>query len=84
MRGVKPRRRSLLYAGMCLMLCACAAADVSSTAYVPTSLVAHWDGIDNTLTSGVRSHDPDATVWSDLTGNGNDVELLSTIVEVGR
>lgn len=67
---------------LCLLACACAAADVSSTAYVPTSLVAHWDGIDNTLTSGVRSHDPNATVWSDLTGNGNDVALPLTFVDV--
>lgn len=43
----------------------------ASTDYVQDGLVAHWDGIDNTLEGGTRSHNANATTWSDLTGNGN-------------
>ena len=49
----------------------------ASDCYVTDGLVLHLDGIDNTLTAGVRSHAADATVLSDLTGNGNDVAVPS-------
>ena len=36
--------------------------------YVKRGLVAHYDGVDN---AGTGMHDPAATTWTDLTGNGN-------------
>ncbi len=51
----------------------------SSDGYVKEGLVAHWDAIDNTLVDGVRSHDPAATTWCDLTGNGSDVAIPSFV-----
>ncbi len=39
-------------------------------------LVGHWDGIDNTLAEdGTRSHQETLSVWSDLSGKGNDVRV---------
>jgi len=55
------------------------ASDVSSSVYVQDGLVAHWDGIDNTLTNGVRFHDNAATNWCDLSGQGNDVWMPSFV-----
>ena len=37
--------------------------------YVQDGLVAMWDGIEN---AGWGVHDPNATTWKDLTGNGYD------------
>ena len=39
--------------------------------YVQDGLVAMWDGIEN---AGWGVHDPNATTWKDLTGNGYDGE----------
>ncbi len=50
----------------------------TSKDYVQGGLIAHWDGIDNTLTDGVRSHKADATTWSDLAGL-NDVTIPSRV-----
>ncbi len=50
----------------------------TSADYVQGGLIAHWDGIDNTLTDGVRSHTENATVWSDLAGL-NDVTLPACV-----
>lgn len=50
-------------------------ADVGSSAYVQAGLTAHWDGIDNTVTNGVRFHDSAATNWCDLSGQANNVWL---------
>ncbi len=55
-----------------LVCLAGAANTVGSTAYVQAGLKAHWDGIDNTMTNGVRFHDPAATNWCDLSGQAND------------
>ncbi len=49
-----------------------------SSSYVQVGLIAHWDGIDNTLADGVRSHTADATIWCDLVGE-NDVTLPSYV-----
>ena len=38
--------------------------------YVQDGLIAMWDGIEN---AGWGVHDPAATVWKDLSGNGNDL-----------
>ena len=38
--------------------------------YVQDGLIAMWDGIEN---AGWGVHDPNATTWKDLTGNGNDL-----------
>lgn len=40
--------------------------------YVQDGLTAMWDGIEN---AGWGVHNPDATVWKDLTDNGLDAEL---------
>lgn len=37
--------------------------------YVADGLVAQWDAVEN---AGPDTHDPDATIWKDLTGNGLD------------
>ena len=57
------------------------ATDVGSSAYVQAGLAAHWDGIDNTVTNGVRFHDSAATNWCDLSGQMNNV-WLPTFVSV--
>lgn len=54
------------------------AGEFKSDAYVTNGLVAHWDGVDNALVDGVRSHAGAPAVWSDLSGNGNDVVLPAT------
>lgn len=41
--------------------------------YVQNGLVAMWDGIEN---AGYRQHDPNATVWKDLSGNNMDFPLV--------
>ena len=43
---------------------------------VRRGLVAHFDGIDN---AGTGSHDPAATTWTDLTGNGNTGALAANV-----
>lgn len=43
--------------------------------YVQSGLIAMWDGIEN---AGWGTHDASATVWVDLSGNGNDLELKNT------
>ena len=40
--------------------------------YVKDGLIAMWDGIEN---SGFGTNDANATVWVDLSGNGNDVDV---------
>lgn len=40
--------------------------------YVQDGLVAMWDGIEN---AGWGTHDPNATMWKDLTGKGSDWKL---------
>ena len=42
---------------------------LTSLSYVTLGLVALYDGIDN---AGYDTHDPNATTWADLSGNGND------------
>ena len=46
-------------------------AEVDVTKYICNGLVAHYDGIRN-AGAGV-AHDPEATVWKDLSGNGYDL-----------
>ena len=41
--------------------------------YVPDGLVAMWDGEWN---AGGGVHDPNATVWKDLSGNGYDMNVV--------
>ena len=43
--------------------------------YVQDGLIAMWDGIENV---GWGVHDPNATVWKDLSGNGHDLLLSGT------
>lgn len=46
--------------------------------YVQDGLIAMWDGIEN---AGWGVHDPNATVWKDLSGNGNDLSLVNVGIE---
>ena len=64
---------------MAVAVCVCAlgAMAYTSKSYVQDGLIAQWDGIDNVLLDGVRLHDANAEVWSDLTGNGNDFAVGS-------
>ena len=43
---------------------------------VRRGLVAHFDGVDN---AGTGTHDPAATTWTDLTGNGNTGTLAANV-----
>ncbi len=70
-----PLKRGVLACFAALVCLAGAANTVGSTAYVQAGLKAHWDGIDNTMTNGVRFHDPAATNWCDLSGQTNNVWL---------
>ena len=60
---------------VCAVVSTCAVlsayAEVDVTKYVRNGLVAHYDGIRN-AGAGV-AHDPAATVWKDLSGNGYDL-----------
>ncbi len=73
------RTMAALGAALCGCLGGFAANAPGSDAYVKDGLVAHWDGIDNTLKDGVRSHDAAATTWCDLSGQGNDVAIPSFV-----
>ena len=44
--------------------------------YVQDGLIAMWDGIEN---AGWGKHDASATVWKDLSGNGNDLTQTGTV-----
>ena len=44
--------------------------------YVQDGLIAMWDGIEN---AGWGIHDPNATVWKDISGHGNDAVLSGSI-----
>ena len=52
-------------------------AAVTSRSYVQRGLTAQYDGINNV--GHDVSHDPGATVWKDLTGNGNDGTCASVL-----
>ncbi len=49
---------------------------VNAFSYIQKGLVACYDGIEN---AGVGVHDPNATTWVDLTGNGNDGTVTTGI-----
>lgn len=49
--------------------------------YIQDGLVAMWDGIEN---AGWGIHDPNATVWKDLSGNGYDIPLTSNAIVDGN
>ena len=44
--------------------------------YIQDGLIAMWDGIEN---AGWGVNDPSATVWKDLSGNGNDLTQTGTV-----
>ena len=54
---------------------------VNAFSYVQKGLVACYDGIEN---AGAGTHDPNATTWVDLTGNGNDGTVGSGITSVSE
>ena len=68
-------KKLMIAVGACV--CALGAMAYTSKSYVQDGLIAQWDGIDNVLLDGVRLHDANAEVWSDLTGNGNDFAVGS-------
>lgn len=47
----------------------------TAKSYVQDWLMAMWDGIEN---AGWLTHDPNATTWKDLTGNGYDIAIPSS------
>ena len=49
-----------------------ASADIPASAYIQDGLVAQYDGIDN---AGTGTHDPNATTWKDLKGQGGDLSV---------
>ena len=53
----------------CIAGAAFADAVCTSASYVQDGLVAQWDGIDNAIVNGNRTHNASATVWKDLIGN---------------
>ena len=59
---------------------------LTSQSYRGSGLIAQWDAIDNAVDAGGnRYHDPAATVWKDLSGNGMDLEIKNgTWPEDGR
>ena len=70
--GRKTKMKKLLIIGTAAVCIAGAAfADVAYTSadYVQDGLVAQWDGIDNAIVNGNRTHDASATVWKDLIGS---------------
>ncbi|MGN0845956.1 MAG: LamG domain-containing protein [Kiritimatiellia bacterium] len=71
-----------LASAMGLAFAAQGAAVPGSESYVQDGLVLHWDGIDNTLQNGVRSHAAAPTKWCDLSGQGNDVTIPTKFVTV--
>ena len=56
-------------AAVCISGEAFADAAYTSANYVQDGLVAQWDGIDNAIVNGNRTHDASATVWKDLIGS---------------
>ncbi|MDR2162662.1 MAG: LamG domain-containing protein [Clostridiales Family XIII bacterium] len=51
------------------------------TGHVEAGLLMHRDGIYNSMTGGVPHHKEDTNVWSDISGNGNDMQLM--VIEGG-
>ena len=49
--------------------------------YVQDGLIAMWDGIEN---AGLCVHDPNATVWKDLTGSGYNFQIPTVGVEIKK
>ena len=62
------KRLALLLAVVPFLFVAPSRAALDAHSYVQRGLVACYDGIDN---AGTGTHDPAATTWADLTGNGN-------------
>lgn len=56
-------------AAVCISGEAFADAAYTSANYVQDGLIAQWDGIDNAIVNGNRTHDASATAWKDLIGN---------------
>ncbi|MDR2162476.1 MAG: prepilin-type N-terminal cleavage/methylation domain-containing protein [Clostridiales Family XIII bacterium] len=50
----------------------------STDGYVQDGLVMHLDAIENSTKGVGASHNPDTSIWSDLSGHGNDVRLMTT------
>ena len=73
--GVRRRKeaqnmKKMLLLGAAIAAAGTAVAAVSSCSYSQRGLVAQYDGINNA--GHDAAHNPSATVWKDLTGNGND------------
>ena len=67
-------KRLSMFAGLVLTagagVAASPAATVSSTNYVQSGLIGHWDAIDN---AGLGVHDANSMTWKDLTGRHADM-----------
>lgn len=64
-------KRPLIICAAAVYISVAAFADAAYTSanYVQSGLVAQWDGIDNAIVNGNRTHDASATVWKDLIGS---------------
>ena len=54
----------------------------TAASYVGRGLVAHWDAVENVALG--QPHDATATVWKDLSGNGNDLTLGTGVWQGGN
>ena len=69
----------MMFAAKQIFLGRSAKAAPTARSYVQDGLIAMWDGIEN---AGWGVHDASATVWKDLTGNGLNLPLSTTTLEV--
>ena len=70
------KRLMIMVIGLLATLCASAA--INSRSYVPTGLVAQYDGINNV--GHDAAHSDSAATWVDLTGHGNNGTVDSHVV----
>ena len=61
--------KRLMMIGVAAVAAISASAAITSRSYVPTGLVAQYDGINNV--GHDAEHDDSAATWTDLTGHGN-------------
>ena len=54
--------------------------DITAASYIKDGLIALWDGIEN---AGFGIHDDEATVWTDLSGNGYDGVFVTSQLGTG-
>ena len=63
--------------GVAMFAVMTASAAITSRSYVPTGLVAQYDGINNA--GHDAAHSSDTSTWVDLTGHGNDATKAANV-----